>query len=136
MEMLKMIMLNMGVSSFNLKDQFYGALLYFRVFPQIHVEVSLHVGVLMKEDESLGKTEVCYYCHSGLQCGPLSRSGAQAALMAYLVWEESQVVQGKAFPSQRTPRVAPVIHQSYVRALKFCFSSQQINIDIWLSKDR
>lgn len=135
MEMLKMIMLNMVVSSFNLQDQFYGALLYFRVFPQIHVEVSLHVGVLMKEDESLGETEACYYCHSGLESGPLSRSGAQAAVMTYCVWEESQVVQGKAFPSQRTPKVA-AIHQNYVRALKFCFCSQQINIDIRLSKDR
>lgn len=31
--------------------------------------------VLMKEDESLGETKVCYYNHSGLECGPLSRSG-------------------------------------------------------------
>ncbi len=39
--------------------------------------MSVHVGVvLMKEDESLGETcKVCYYHHSGLECGLLSRSG-------------------------------------------------------------
>lgn len=32
--------------------------------------------VLMKEDESQGETcKVCYYKHSGLECGLLSRSG-------------------------------------------------------------